>query len=235
MDEQKSKEAFSQMSFNQKLSHIWFYYKWMIICAAVVLVMIVTCFVQCASKDTVDAMVMYIGDHYLPIEYVRSLNASLENVMSNDFNNDGKKTVDFLQIRLDMYTPDGYGSGGKKEIYKPSEQVETLQRIEVETATGQSVIYVLEPTLYESYKHVLAPLKDVLGYTPENAVDDYGIKVSSLEVYQDTYLSYLPKDSIICIRAERTEGNMFTKKDSPAYYASNAEFFKELIEYKSEN
>ena len=227
MDEKR--KSFRDMSFTEKLSHIWFYHKWHILCGLVFLVMILVGLAQCMGKSEPDVMLLYVGNHYMPIEYVRSLNASLEGIMSEDMNGDGEKNVDILQIRLDMVKkPDG-----TKEIYKPQEQTETLQRIEVETSTGQAIIYILEPTIYENYKFLAAPLEDVLGYTPEGAVDEYGVRLSSLDAYKETYLGSFPEESVIFIRAKRTEGNMFTKRDTDEKYEAGVRFFRELIGWKA--
>ena len=224
------KVNFKELSFTGKIEHIWFYHKWHILCALVFVVMIVVCISQCSGKDEPDAMLMYLGDRYMPVEYVRYFNADLENIMHDDKNGDGKKTVDILQVRLDM----AENSDRTKEIYNPSEQTETLERIQIETATGKSVIYIVEPTLYEKYKYVFAPLEDVLGYVPEKAIDRYGIKLSDIAAYGETYLGSFPEESVLCIRAERIEGNMFAKSDDADYYAGNAAFFKELVEWQPE-
>ena len=222
------KVDFKDLSFTGKLEHIWFYHKWHILIALVFAIMIVICISQCSVKDEPDAMLMYLGDRYMPVEYVRYFNEDLEAIMSTDYNDDGEKTVDILQIRLDM----AEGSDGKKQIYNPSTQTETLERIEVETATGKSVIYILEPTLFEQYKHVLAPLEEVLGYKPDGAIDEYGIALCEIPAYKETYLGSFPEKSVLCIRAKRTQANMFTKADNDNYYRANAAFFKELVEWQ---
>lgn len=224
------RKKFHDMRFTEKLSHIWFYHKWHILCGLAFLVMILISLAQCMGKSEPDVMLLYVGDRYMPIEYVRSFNASLEDIMTEDMNGDGIKSVDILQIRLDMVEK----SDGTKEIYNPQEQTETLQRIEVETSTGQATIYIMEPTLYESYRFLAAPLSDVLGYTPEGAIDEYGILLSSLDAYKKTYLGSFPENTVIFIREKRTEGNLFTKKDSDSKYEAAENFFRELVEWQGD-
>ena len=75
-------------------------------------------------------------------------------------------------------------------------------------------------------KEHLLPLTDVLGYLPENSVDEYGIPLSELECYKKTDMKYLPSDAIICIRLQR-KGTI--SDDSDVDYNNSVKFLKDII------
>ncbi len=234
MDEnQKIKESIKNLSFTAKLEHIWFYYKWFIVVGALLLLSVIVCFSQCASKKDPDAMIMYAGPETVSTHYFEYVDAALSSVMSVDYNGDGYKTVDTIEIPLVTEDSEYADSAAMQALTK---QETNLERFYIERTTGASVIYLLDENIYPSMRDSLMTLEEVLGYVPENAYDEYGIRLSTLECYKKTDMKYLPKNAILCIRKQR-EFSMIKGNDDDTYYQNNIGYFGDLVTWtdKQEN
>lgn len=216
----------SNMTFVQKLENYWYHYKWHTIIGAFFLAVAVVCTVQCAQRSEADAMIMYAGNYKVAEEYREN---SLESIMKEDYNGDGKKRADVFQLIIPITeTQNGF------ELDDPIAQTNNteFQRLYTEVANGTSVIYILHPLLYEQVKSmdVLRPLSEIFEKVPEYAVDEYGVPISELVSYMRTTLRFYPENSIVCIRRRRTKGDVM-QADNNDYYENNVKFFKDIIEY----
>ncbi|MBQ8758680.1 MAG: hypothetical protein IJZ20_03210, partial [Clostridia bacterium] len=138
-----------------------------------------------------------------------------------DANGDGKSVVD-LKFDKFVMTED---ANGKRKVYNPSEQFSITERFNLELASGECVVYIMEPAFFAGNLDYLASLEEELGYLPEKAVDGKGIRLSDIDSYKaTTTLGYFPEDYIICL-ADRED------RFDDAYYDGNVAFFKNLIEY----
>lgn len=208
-----------KMSFVEKVENFWYHYKWQTIIAVFFAVTFAICFTQCAKNSEPDAMIMYAGNYAVPDDYKST---ALEAVMEKDYNGDGEKRADVFQLVLNIVE-----KGGEYEYYDAVGQNEELQRLEIEFYTGQSVIYILHPFIYEQYKNIMVPLAEAVGDVPDGAAyDDRALKLSALPAYESTTLGFYPKECVLCIRNPRHEDNLISKADEPDYYAANLEFFR---------
>lgn len=215
------------MTFTQKLENFWYHYKWPAIIGAFFVIVIAICTVQCAKNSEPDAMIMYAGNYAVPDAYKEN---SLESLMSSDYNGDGEKRADVFQLVLNITE-----RGGEYEYYDAVGQNEELQRLEIEFYTGQSVIYILHPYIYEQYKNVMVPIKDVLDDVSAEAMyDDRAIRLSSLDAYSETTLGFYPEECVLCIRNMRAEDNLISKADKKEYYEANRQFFREIVGFSAD-
>ena len=221
----------TKVTFIQKLDNYWYHYKWHTLFGIFAFILAAVCITQCASQTEPDAMVMYVGKiKNVLVPEKDSRDATLEDIMKEDYNGDGEKHVQVFQLIIPIAETNGEYS--YTDAQAPTNLSER-QRMHTEIATGSSVVYLLHPFIYEEVKElgVLRPLSEVLGYTPEDATDEYGIAISELNASRMTNLHYYPEDSILCIRYERTkEANAITP-DDPEYYKANENFFRDLVEY----
>lgn len=222
----------TQMTFIQKIENYWYHYKWHTLFGIFAVILVAVCVVQCSSKTEPDAMIMYAGK--LPEQLTPSKDSrdkTLEaDVLKEDYNKDGEKRIEVFQLILPIVEIDGnFDHADKVAQTNLSER----QRMHTEVANGTSVIYMLHPLLYEEVKAmgVLRPLSEVLDEVPEYAMDEYGIPISELHAYKRTNLRYYQKDTIICIRKERTSGAGMIRADDPEFYANNVSFFKDLMNF----
>ncbi len=230
MDEnERIKESIRELSFTKRLEHIWFYYKWFIMFGLCVVVFCAVSLTQCIMKKSPDAMVMYAGEGAVGTGYHSYIDSAFSQIMSEDYNGDGHKKTDFLQITIAPITGDNLA------MSVITEQESVHQRFYTEWTTGASVIYLLDENTYSMLdRSYLLPLEEALGYTPEEAVDEYVIDFTELSCYKDTNLSYLPKNSLLCIRRQRVDNFFRTANDSDEYYAANLAYFADLVNYTAE-
>lgn len=226
MDEnQRIKQEIKSLSPSERIRHIWYYYKWFIIFALIVIGFASVCFVQCANNKEPDAVIMYAGPQPMSSAYYKYIDAALTDIMSEDSNGDGEKTVDLIEITLATSAPTN-----SQQTLQSVQQDTNRERFYIERTTGPSVIYLIDKKIYPSMKGTLCSLEDVLGYVPENAADDYGIYLSDLPCYKNTDLRYLPSDAVLCIRQQR-QFSMIKGNDSEQYYNANVSFFKDIVNW----
>lgn len=73
-------------------NYYWYYYKWHILGILALIIVIVTCTVQCASRVKPDYYVLFFSDTYITDQALEEVTDSLEK-SSKDLNGDGKIKV----------------------------------------------------------------------------------------------------------------------------------------------
>ena len=201
-----------------------------IIIGAAILAFFLICIAQCSAKVSPDAMVLYIANTGVSAQYQDKIEESFSEIMQEDYNKDGAKKADLMEIPLVI------GSNDNVMNYLTNQQ-EMWERFNLETSMGSSVIYIIPEPIFlgmtdpeGELPDILVPLEDALGYLPENAYNEYGIKLSEIPASYKTNLRYFDKESIVCIRALR-EYSMIGANDNKKYYDNNVEFFKDIFEY----
>lgn len=225
MDEnEKIKQSVKNLSFNKKIEHYLHYYKWYMIFGAIVLLFATICLFQCASKKDPDAVILYAGTESIAPGYYEYVDDAMSEIMTSDYNKDGYKKADITEIIV-------YDDKISAAIASMTEQQQSYQRFQIELSMGQSVIYLLDESIYKGMKDMLVPLSDILSVVPDCAYDEYGIRISDLPVYNYTNMKYLPRDGILCIRKMRENA---VKNDSPDYYENNVSFFCDIVNWTYE-
>lgn len=229
MDEnQRIKQSIKNLTFSQKLEHIWFYYKWFILFGLVVVIFAVVCLAQCAGKKEADVTVMYAGPEIVSSQYTDYIDAAFSSLMPQDYNGDGAKTVEF--IRISLATDEN--SASMTEAMQAVGGDDTQQMIFYnQNASGTAVVYLIDEAIYPSMKEFLTPLDEILDEVPACAVDEYGIRLADLASYKTTDLKYLPSNAILCLRS-KTKLRVLNPFDDD-YYAANAEYFRALVTYEA--
>lgn len=96
----------------KKLSNFWYYYKWYILFALLVLWAVFSFLIQFQGNVEPDASVSFVTMQEIPEDVQKSLHGLLSE-MAGDRNGDGK-----VEIAVNVYSYDGEGSGGTDpEIY----------------------------------------------------------------------------------------------------------------------
>ncbi len=214
----------TKKTFLQWVDNTWYHYKVPIVLGFVALVIVVTCSVQFLLKKDADVFFYYVGDSSCSVKAIENFRADMADIMTKDYNGDGKKTVDYKEDVFVMYSIDDEQNSGSY-VFNQNDQMNIVQRFNMELGVGECVIYIMEPNLYKANKSYIEPLENVLGYVPEFALDEKGIVISDLTAYYKTSLNEFNKDYILCVRRER-------KNDDKEYYKANADFFKTLVEFE---
>ena len=99
--------------------------------------------------------------------------------------------------------------------------------------TGESSVLFLDPWLFEKLVAAdrVARVEDVIGYTPEAACGEYGVRLGDTELYREYgVMQLLPEDTVICILRPYVAGNSSKKE----YYAREKAMFEALVTFESE-
>ena len=211
------------MTFLQQIDNFWYHYKPQIIIGFFSVVLLVTCVVQFSLKRKPDVFIYYVGEGEITVEAAEKFRTDMEEILEEDYNGDGHKIVDYKEDVFIMYSV-GSETENNSYVYNSTEQMNIVKRFNMELAMGDCVVYIMDSNLYKANKDYIVPLEDSLGYVPEFAYDDKGIKVSDLPAYRTTGLAAFPENYVICIRAKRAA-------DDEKYFEGNVEFFRALVEY----
>lgn len=89
----------------KKLEHFWYYYKWYVLFAAMVLILVVNFAIEKATLVVPDATVSFVTMAEIPQQTLDGLRERLEPIVG-DANGDGK-----VEIEINVYHYDGKGTG----------------------------------------------------------------------------------------------------------------------------
>ena len=230
----KAKEAGEKLSILEKgwWENLWYYHKWLIILGGIIVLFVVIAVVQMFSKPDADVDLMFVGPWYLSSENKDELEESIRSI-AEDYNGDGEKAVDILELTLKSLT---MGEGGDQKTMYYDEYNSAMQRFQTELRAGDSVIYFLHKEFYETARDagVLAPLSEVLpaGDLPGEAVDAYGLVLGSLDVYGLPGFSRMPADLILCMRRS-PESDALQLGPKLEAWSGNKQAFAGMVGYRA--
>ena len=101
-----------------------------------------------------------------------------------------------------------------------------MDSFESQLMSGNGSIILIDKDMYAMFfkngkTERLQPLSDVLGETPDNAVDKYAVRLGDTEIYQNSPdLQRLPEDTLVCLH----------KKLGQKDYDQQIEIFKKLTQ-----
>ena len=211
-----------KMTFLQWIDNFWYHNKAATIIGAFAILLVSVASCQFFTKKPPDVFVYSVGESGIAPKAADEFRSDMQDRFASDVNNDGKVVVD---LKSDTFVMVDDGTG-KKYVYDPSQQMTETQRFTMELGMfGECVVYIMDPSFFIPNVAYFASLEDVLGYTPENALEGKGIVLSDLIAYKTTSLIHFPEEYVICVVEKK---DRFDDK----YYEGNVEFFKKLVEYK---
>lgn len=233
MDKLPQNEIKYENKITKWFHNYWYYYKWKVIIAAFFIFVAVVCTVQACSNTENDMIVMYAGEFLSTSPEVPNIEDALSAVLPEDYSGDGKNTVVlsmmnvYSEERIKELEEQGY------IISRPNNDNE-LGKFQDLIVAGEYNVCLLDPWLYETVQKQggFAKLSDVLGYTPESAVDEYAIKLSDTEFGQYfAGVSSLPEDTYLCLRTPGALQSMFGVKSER--FDQAIAMIKAIVEFKA--
>ena len=212
-DKPKSPESANllaaESTFKKKFENFWYYHKWHLIGGIFLAIVLGICISQSISKTDPDAYVLYAGECYLPEESVQEMERIFASAVEKDTNDDGKKTVELRDIVIlseNKQVTALYQKRHEEEdgtyIYSGNTAANESDFYE-EIAYGQTVVCLLDEAYFEKVRDEdrLATFEELYGESPENALDEYGIRIHDTE-FGNYYelLRELPDDTVLCIK-----------------------------------
>ena len=219
--------------------NFWYHHKWKTIIISFVVILLVICIGQAGSRDKTDVYVMYAGPGFITANEARRVQDAMKQQM-DDYNGDGEKGIllaDFnylspAQIEEKRKLAEEQGVDLSIDTYGNSA---VYEQYEMEVIAGESVIYILDPGLYENVKKAggLLPLTEVLGEMPEGAVDEYGIRLAETKFARFyTAMNVFPEDSILCIRRVSTMSVFKGQKKTEQLHSWHVDLFTNMVNFQ---
>lgn len=221
------------------LDNYWYHYKGVTIAVAFFLVVFAVCTLQMCTKEKNDLIVVYAGRDALTSEKKEDISRVLEAIMPEDYDGDGQKSAvvnSFYilsedQIKEIKAETDENGDAPYVDNSFISSQYQEYGHY---MQTGSASVLFLDPWLFESLRagDRLAKLEDVLGYVPDGAYDEYGVRLGDTALYRDyAVMKNMHEDTVICIHLPLFAGN----SSDEDYYARETAMFRALVTYGEKN
>ena len=229
----------AQSAWKKSFENFWYYYKWHTIVGIFIAFCLIVIFGQMAGKTPYDAHVMYTGPLYFDRETAQSVVDSIaevsegsKNASAADYTGDGALSVNLnASVYISPALAEEYKEAGIH--YDHLQNVSTQSDFANMLMIGEYVILLIDRSLYDETVGVGAFLtwEDAIGYTPEGAIDDYGIEISSLPISEMNGFRQLPEDTVLCCRAKSYINKFNDKVQNAEMYRSQLALFKQLVEY----
>ena len=233
-EEQGEKKEIGDVLFSwkRKADNFWYHYKIPFILGIIILAFIIFCIAQCSGRPQGDANVGYIGSQEINSEHYENLQNALNSILGEDLNGDDKVHVEFTQFSYMTQRQVENARAAGKPVDLQSLVTVQLQ-IDLELTDGNLIIYFIDPEVYKelSGRNAFMHLEDALGYIPDNAYDEYAVKLNSLQCWEYYEgLNDLPANTVIAVRditlSEESNEEMKEK------YRRNLIMFKRIIDFK---
>ncbi|MBE6577872.1 MAG: hypothetical protein E7653_07035 [Ruminococcaceae bacterium] len=224
--------------FMSWLDNYWYHYKWPTIIGAFFLAVVIICTVQSCTKDDYDLTVVYAGREALTSTERENIRAAIAASAPEDMGKKGELSVGFNAYNIlskEQITELRAQTGADG---RPVHVDNSFHTAEYDTYsdyinTGDCAILLLEPWEFEALVSAerLMPLTEVLGYTPEGAISNCGIKLGDTKLYAEyDVMKALPEDTVICIMKPLVWGRTKNEKN----YAMDKKLFEAMITPKAE-
>lgn len=223
-----------KMTFRQKLENLWYHNKVAIIVVPIFLIFIIIATIQIFTKDEPDANFLYMGPASIAFQGEGYLQESIATVMKEDYNKDGKKYIDYIE--LTSLDPDNAFDDETGDFATGYTSVDVQKAVGETFAAhiiaGDSMIYLLDEKYFNVAKDtgVLMPLSEALGYTPDFAINEYAVYLRDIDVYYMPGFNLLPDNTLLCIRYPVTLSNGKTEVEERE--RCNISVFRDMFSYK---
>ena len=229
-------------TWQERLSNIWYHYKFHILAALFVALCLAVLIPQCMTASTVhDLEILYAGpayDKYNDKQVMEDLENAFASLLS-DYGEASDERSIFIRSLLIM-SDDQYEAAreDKNYIVNPNFLQEQRRLFRDEVATGKTVICLLDPALAEELKEEgwLLSLDPLLGsaqipaYAPlKDGETVYGVRLFDTEFgkYFDG-VNELPRDTVLCMRKM---GVLAPKENSEEIYAATNHALRRLFAF----
>ena len=212
--------------------NFWEYHKWKVFVAIIALAVLSITLPTILNRKAPDFSILYVGPNKITSETIYDIEKSTTDFIKTDYNNDGEINADVVMMLLPTAIGPKFDESGSaisnESIHYITYDDDFYTQFLSEVMVGNTVIYIVNPIFYEKLvkENYIVPIKDVLGYTPENAIENgYGIPYANLDASNLGGFNSMNNDMIICVRYSRTNED----KD---IYNQSIEFFKDFASFK---
>ncbi len=210
-------EVSTPKTFKEKISNLWYHYKWHSIVAVFLIIAILVCSLQLCSKESYDIYILYAGSKQIgkssadsDVPEIVTVMTTLKSV-TDDYDGNGEKNIGF-QSYYYLSNEEASKLGDNVNYTLLNQDKKTLEAV---IEHSEYYLLFISPAVYEQYKgedgRMFSYLTEFKAQNPNaEYYNDCAIKLSSLGFYSLPGVANLPEDTLICIKAP----NLLASKDS---------------------
>lgn len=206
------------------LQNFWYHNKWTVIVVAFFACVILVCTVQMINKDKNDVTVLCGTTEYLDAEERRALLSAIEQVLPEDYDKDGDKSVAMVDYQIfseqELYEEieteiDGEMTTVKVEKVAAHWNADQFSGMQNAVKTGEYSVCFASPYVYE---------KLLAGYVAEGM----SVRLGDTDFYRyNEAVQVLPEDTVVCLLRQYAIGA--SRKDS--MYARSVALYDAIVTY----
>lgn len=218
-------------------SNLWYQHKWAILIASFFVIIAIVFLVQTINREKPDMKLAYAGPQYINYELYDVIQNSFGGMVT-DYNNDGKKLLNFTATTYQNDEQQRLAQEALKEnsenlifggVVSSSANYDAYTSIQYQLLSGDTVMFLMDEALFKEYEGNFLKLEEALGYAPDKSISassqGKGVYLHSLEICTVfPELKRLPKDTVVCLLP------CLVTVDSELY-AHTLEYFKSIIEF----
>ena len=207
--------------FFKWLDNLWYHYKWHILIGLFALITVIVCVAQCASQKKFDTLAVYAGDRVLSAEESQELSRIFGEALAQDYDKDGKKTVQLVTFSV-------FSDGS--QLLGSTDAERDLNNF---LNTGECSVWLVSPYVYESsnLSDRAVPLVETFGdRLLEGVVDGVAIvfqKTAFYRQYATTLSAIFPEDQPVYLLLGRS--TVLGKAANEAQYQRGKQLYSSMI------
>lgn len=218
--------------------NFWYHHKWKTIIISVSLVVLLICTLQMCTRESYDVYLMYAGPGYLTPNETRSAQDAVKQIMP-DYNGDGQRGVmltvfNYLNpAQIEEKMAQAEADGVDLSVDQLGNAA-VLNQFDMEVMSGESVIYLLDPALYESIRYAggLIPLSEIFETVPAAAIDECGIRFGDTDYAKSfSIFENLPEDTVLCIRRVSTMAVFKGQKKTERIHSYHVDLLRQMMAF----
>ena len=198
------KSTLKNMKFGkEKLQNFWYFYKWRILAAILILAVCGGMLVQCLKKEDADVYIYWAGPVSLTKEAQKKISEAFQVVIPDDC----AQTVGLLTTVYGSKATVGNAEDEKQQtVIDYTGQKETLEEFKSRMRLPDFAICILSLNCYEIAKQdtgTLRPLSEIFETLPEGTNEEgLGIPLAELPFYKsNSALQLFPQNSVLCLKS----------------------------------
>ena len=223
------------------LENYWYHYKWHTLIVAFFVIMLTVMGVQMCSREDNDIYIIYAGPELISDERRGQIADAFQQMMAEDYDGDGKKSVDFMDLILMNHEElkQAYADGANQYFLNEGTVEQAKETLSVQAMAGDYVIFLIGKEWYKDLHNASAfvPFTELeeLGFDlPEGGkrYDDCSYYLNSLDFAKFfSCFDGFPDDTLVCVRRMTTAASIKGQKKTEKHYNRHIEYYEDVLNF----
>lgn len=227
----------SETKAGKWIDNFFYHYKWEVLIVVCVIVVIAVLIPQFITREEYDASVLFTGPAFLDADQNASIESAFRQIAGSGKNGEKSKVqlIDMTAFTAKQAKELVDSGRYSSSILAPYIENNITNSFQTQVFAGEASICLFDSHWYDIVKTSdgFVTLEEILGYTPDGAIDEYSIYLKDTEFGQ--YFSAfdaLPDDTILCMRRMTTASAFLGKSKTEAGYEVSKQLFKSIFEFR---